>query len=850
MLKPMTEAQAPLFPKSPEPAETGGHTVVIIDGHALAFRSYYAIRNLTNSKGRTTNAIFGFARSLLRILSEEGDYDATVVAFDSSARTFRHEAYEDYKAGRAPTPEDLPAQVETIKEIVDLLGLHQVEVPGLEADDLIGTIAKRCEDLGYSVEIVTSDRDAYQLVSDRISVRGLDKRERFGPDEVLKKYGVSAEQWTDYRALTGDPSDNIPGARGIGPKSAQKLLQRYGDLDTILANLDRIEPSSQAEKIRTSLSEVRQSLELSRIVTDAPLEIDPGGWADRRLQKESLLKLLQELEFGSIIRELGLSEAVKYREAPWPLEGGVMGFSLSSTSPMMAELRGFALARDGEVAAAPDPEAAIAYLRSTSNLDTCDAKALSVFARRLGLKASPGDDPLLMAYLFDVNTVLVEEVARRYGAGEWGEDPRVRAEATAELLRILGDQLRGRQREIYESIERPLQGILADMELRGIKIDQDRLIDLSETLAETLTEIESHVRKVAGDDSLNLNSRDQLAELLFDRLNLQPGRRTSTGKRSTAVSALEPLREEHEVVGKILEYRELAKLKNTYLDPLPRLVHPATDRVHTTFNQAVVATGRLSSTNPNLQNIPVRTEIGREIRRAFVAEEGRKLLVADYSQIELRILAHVAEDPTLIEAFREGEDIHRRTAANVYHVAADEVTPAMRRVAKVINFGILYGMSAHRLARELGIEYDEAEHFIDTYFTGYPGVRSYIDSTLNFCRQKGYVETLLGRRRHIPDINSSNRNAREYAERTAYNMPIQGMAADIMKISMVQLAPALAPVDAHLLLQVHDELVIEVPAPHVEEVSERVRGIMERAYALAVPVVAEVGVGDNWLDAK
>ena len=849
----MTNPQTSLFPSPAERSSTNGNTLIVIDGHALAFRSYYAIRELTNSKGQATNAVFGFVRSLLRILTEGGDETTTVVTFDAPAKTFRHEAYKDYKAGRAPTPDDLPGQIEMIKEIVGHLGLHQVEMPGLEADDLIGTIAKTCEQLGFLIEIVTSDRDAYQLISDRVCVRGLDKTERFGPTEVFEKYGVTVNQWTDYRALTGDSSDNIPGARGIGPKSAQKLLERYQNLDFILNNLDSVEPQSQAAKIRDSIDDVLQSRVLSKIVTNAPIEIDPHGWAERKINREPLLKILKRLEFGSIIRELGLAEliTVSYEEITWPLTDGAVGFVLSEASPMWANLDEMALARERKVSIAPNPTAATEYLEAAEQLDACDAKALSVLTRRIvGTPTQPGDDPLLMAYLCDVNTVQVEKVALRYGAGEWKNDAKSRAEITADLLRILRQQLDGKQLELYETIERPLQGILAAMEYRGIEVNESILNDLSASISITLKEIESYVRELAENPDLNLNSRDQLADLLFDKLGLKAGRRTSTGKRSTAVSALEPLISSHEVVPKILTYRELSKLKNTYLDRLPKLIHPETGRIHTTFNQALVATGRLSSANPNLQNIPVRTEVGRKIRKSFVAASGWKLLVADYSQIELRILAHIADDPALINSFQNGEDIHRRTAAQIYNVESSEVSPSMRRVAKIINFGILYGMSAHRLSRELGINYDRAQSFIDTYFTGYPGVQKYIESTLSFCRDKGYVETLLGRRRHIPDIKSTNRNTREYAERTAYNMPIQGTAADIIKTAMIELAPALIPLNAHLLLQVHDELIIEAPETNINEVSKQVKATMEHAFQLKVPLVVDVGVSDNWLDAK
>lgn len=848
----MTNEQDTLF-ETLETPKVNGHKIVVIDGHALAFRSYYAIRELSNSKGVSTNAVYGFVRSLLRILKEEGEHDATVVTFDAHAKTFRHEQYEDYKAGRAPMPDDLPWQIDTIKKLVTLLGLYQIEVAGLEADDLIGTIAKRCEAQGYSVEIVTSDRDAYQLVSKRICVRGLDKTDRYGPDEVFKKYGVRVDQWTDYRALTGDSSDNIPGAKGIGPVTAQKLLQRYKTLDYMLEHLDEVEPSKVAQKLHDSLDNIKFSRELSQIVTDANIDIDPKSWAVRELDAEPLKELLSELEFGSVLRELGLgTQAAAYGSATWGemFFGGTIGYVLSDISPMNAELRDLAVAASGSVATAQNEEERLELLKNVAELEACDAKALAVYACKLGFNCKPGDDPLLMAYVLDSNTASPEAVARRYGAGEWGETAAARAVVSAELLKILPDKLQGKQQELYTNLEKPLAAVLAEMEGCGIKIDVPFLKAQSEALAARLETLQTEIRKVADNPDLNINSRDQLAELLYDKLNLQAGKKTATGKRSTAVSVLEPLAEQHPVVKKILDYRELAKLKSTYLDPLPRLVNSKTGRVHTTFNQMVAATGRLSSTNPNLQNIPIRTDIGRQIRRGFIAEEGFRLLVADYSQIELRILAHIAGEPALLEVFRSGEDIHRRTAAQVLGVKADAVTADMRRIAKIINFGVLYGMSAHRLTRELGIEYDEADLFIKNYFKGYPKVKQYIDDTLVFARKNGYVETLLGRRRMIPDINSKNRNAREYAERTAYNMPIQGTQADIIKLAMITLAPKLRELESHLLLQVHDELVVEVPESHSEEVASCVQETMEQAYELSVPLVAEVGVGDNWLEAK
>jgi DNA polymerase-1 len=844
-----------------DPAAAPRHRVVIIDGHALAFRSYYAIRELTNSKGARTNAVYGFMRSLLRILQDEGERDATVVTFDAPAKTFRHEQYADYKAGRAPTPEDLPAQIDTIKKVVALLGLYQIEVPGLEADDLFGTIASKAAKAGYSVEIVTSDRDAYQLISEHICVRGLDKRDRLMPDDVFEKYGVRVEQWIDYRSLTGDSSDNIPGAKGIGPVTAKKLLQRYTSLDYILEHLDEVEPPKVAAKIRASLEDVKQSRHLSTIIIDADIDLDVTNWADRQLDADGLTALLQELEFTSITAELGLAEQHHTQQHPAQQHHydtiawkdaffGTLGYVLSDGNPLLAELNELAVANAQTVASTQDEAAMLEHLTATEVINAVDAKRLCVYARQHGIACLPGDDPLLMGYVLDPTNPQIDTLANREGAGTWGKDAASRATVSAQLLNSLGSKLTGDQRQLYDTIERPLAAVLVDMEHVGVRLDVPFLQAQAERLAGDLARLETNVRDIAADDNLNLNSRDQLATLLYDKLGLKAGKKTSTGKRSTAVSALEPLKDEHEVVQFILDYRELAKLKSTYLDPLPKLVHPDTGRLHTTFNQTVVATGRLSSANPNLQNIPIRTEIGRQIRQGFIAAEGHMLLVADYSQIELRILAHMAQEPALVTAFQNGEDIHRRTAAEVYGVIPADVDGQMRRTAKIINFGVLYGMSAHRLTRELEIPYDDADAFIKTYFARYPNVQGYIDKTLEHAREHGYVETLLGRRRPIPDINAKNRNQREYAERTAYNMPIQGTAADIMKLAMIALHPKLKDHAAKLLLQVHDEIIVEAPKDAADAVSKVMQTTMQDAYALDVPLVADVGAGQNWLEAK
>ncbi len=831
-------------------AEAAGDKVIVVDGHGLAYRSYFGMRDLSTSRGQPTHAVYGFLRTLLTLLAE--DDASVIVAFDAPAPTFRHERFEAYKAGRAPTPDDLPSQIAVIKRLLDLMGVPRREVPGFEADDLFGTIARRCAAQGYRVEVVTSDRDALQLVDERVRVRNPDRSGTMGPEDVEARYGVTPAQWVDYRALTGDSSDNLPGVRGIGPVAARTLLQRYGSLDRVLADLDHVEPASSARKIADDREALALSRELSRIRTDVDLPVDPPSWRRGRPDRPALAALLQELEFGSILHELGLAQRVTYRDAAWAelAPDGAIGYVLDGERPTTARLVDLALASEGRVARAADAGERTAALERPTPLDACDAKALTVAARLQGIDALPGDDPLLMAYVLDPSGASAERLTRRHGAGEWGPDARSRAVATAELLRILGPRLEGDQRAIYEELERPLQAVLAEMELAGVRLDVDRLHRQSAALQARIARLEERVRALAGAPEFNVNSRDQVAELLFETLGLRAGRRTATGKRSTAVSALEPLRGEHEAVDLILEHRELSKLKSTYLDPLPDLVDPASGRLHTTFNQTVVATGRLSSTNPNLQNIPVRSELGREIRRAFIAEDGARLLVADYSQIELRVLAHVADEPALITAFQRGEDVHRRTAAELFGVDPHEVSAEMRRRAKVVNFGILYGMGPRSLGADLEIGLREAEGIIATYFQRYPRVRAYLDGTLAFCREHGYVATSMGRRRPIPDIHSPNRSAREYAERTATNMPIQGTAADIMKRAMLLLAPALRALDGRLLLQVHDEIVAEVPADAAEAAVSAAREAMAGAASLRVPLVAEVGVGRNWLEAK
>ncbi|PYE55933.1 DNA polymerase I [Deinococcus yavapaiensis] len=836
-------------------------TVVLVDGHALAYRSYFAISSLTTSRGEPVQAVFGFARQLLRMLRNGNQQ--VIVVFDAPAKTFRHEQFEDYKAGRAKTPEDLPKQIDRIRKLVDLLGLQRFEMPGYEADDIIGSITRKAEKEGFEVRILTSDRDAYQLLDDRVRVIN-SKEELLGPAEILEKYGVTVKQWVDYRALTGDASDNIPGAKGIGPKTASKLLQDYGTLDKVLeeAQAGTLKPKSAQEKIAASIDDVKFSRELSCMVTDLDIDVAlgvPRGTVDR----DALLNELRDLEFNSMVRDVvaivgsgddvtatvpAEPDAVKIGEWQTPSEGVVWGYRLKREDDLTAELLE-AATFDGETARVM-PEVDLSEFVGQRELVGVNAKALATHLLIRGVDVRPGEDPMLMAYLLDSGVTNPELACQRHLNHPWPDQAAGRAVAGARLLAVLPEKFDDLRRKLYDDIEKPLSDVLAKMEVRGVRIDAELLRGMSVAMGARLTDLEAQIYEQAGRE-FQIGSRDQLETVLYDELKLATSKKTKlTGKRSTAVQALEPLRDEHPIVGLILEHRELSKLKNTYLDNMTNLVNPTTNRLHTTFSQTSVATGRLSSLNPNLQNIPIRTDTGREIRKAFIADPGFCLISADYSQLELRLLAHIADDPKMQEAFKEGADIHRRTASQVLGVIEELVTTQQRRTAKTVNFGVLYGMSAHRLSNDLKISYVEAHGFIERYFAAFPGIRAYIDRTLDFCRKHGYVETLMGRRRYVPEINASNKNVREAAERVAYNMPIQGTAADIMKLAMVRLEPELSNLGARLLLQVHDEILVEAPESVADDVADLIRREMTDAFDLKVPLGVEVGVGPNWFDTK
>jgi DNA polymerase-1 len=916
---------------APNGGQANPNTLVLIDGHALAFRSYFAVPPLSNSRGESTNAIVGFLKMTLRLARQSGNQ--VIVVFDPPVKTFRHEQFEGYKSGRAAMPTDLPGQINRIRAIVDAIGFPRLEEPGYEADDVIASITRMAEGRGFQVRIVTSDRDAYQLLDDHVRVISNDFS-LIGPAEVLEKYGVTVRQWVDYRALTGDASDNIPGAKGIGPKTASKLLQEYGTLEAVMAaaKAGTLEPKGTREKLVASEENVAFSHQLSCMVTDLPLNVELGVG---RLPGDpvELEVLLDELELHTLKRDIAAmiggtggkgAEPFAARSAPaqapqpdtasfeapalaeWktPAQNVTWGYVLSREDDLTAELTG-AATFDGKVArvapliepvreapnAAPAPgglfddaEAAAPLTKTQQKaadkavrdaekaaqklalqfpatvseaefigqrtVTAAGAKALAAHLNVRGLRVEPGADPLLMAYLLDPANTAMPAVSQRYLGTLWPAEAAGRAAITHRLLEVLPPQLDAPRRKLYDEMEVPLAAVLTRMEVRGVRLDGAYIRGLADATSAKIARLEGEIHTHAG-RVFPIRSRDQLEAVLYDELGLASGKKTKlTGKRTTAISALEPLRNEHPIIPALLEYRELEKLRGTYLEPLPNLVNPRTGRLHTTFAQTAVATGRLSSLNPNLQNIPIRSETGREIRKGFIADEGFCLISADYSQIELRLLAHISGDKLMQQAFLEGADIHRRTAAQVLGLEESTITANQRRAAKTVNFGVLYGMSAHRLSNDLGIPYAEAAGFIDTYFSTYPGIRQYIDTTLAEGREKGYVETLYGRRRYVPELNASNRTLREAGERLAYNMPIQGTAADIIKVAMVQLDGQLEALGARLLLQVHDELLIETPEDRADEVAALTKRVMEGAAQLSVPLAVEVGVGPNWYDTK
>ncbi|HEX9204765.1 MAG TPA: DNA polymerase I [Candidatus Deferrimicrobiaceae bacterium] len=851
-------------------------TLHLIDGHNVLYRTFFGVPRLTAPDGTPTNAVLGVARILLKILREENPA-AVAAVFDSPGPTPRHELFPEYKANRMKVPEDLAAQIPVVEELIDALGIPRLAVPGVEADDLIGTLARRAEERGMDVVIVSSDKDLYQLVSKRVTVRDGLKGNTVGEEQVEEVFGVPPGKVTDLLALAGDPSDNVPGVPGIGEKTASGLIREFGSLEELLAHTGRLS-GSRREKIERNADAARLCHRLVTIDRDVPVPTGPEELVPRGIDTSRVAPLFRRLGFRKLLEELDLPEfapAIPGAGAPkavaWMRPDSLEGW-LRALGPGHRVAAG--LAYDGEretcvgVAVEGEPvhvlpagaalEAATALCGLGATISLYDGKSLY----RRGAREAPSEDLRLFdvqvaGYLLapDEGTPAFPKLRSRFlpsslAAAE-GETPEERAAERASAMLALGDVLRERLDEagllaVFRDLDMPLLPVLHRMEERGIRIDPEIFRTLSGELAHDISAIEGKVAAAAGTE-FNINSPKQLAFLLFEKLGLPPVKRTKTGF-STDVEVLEQLSGLHEIPSLVLEYRSLAKIRSTYVDVLPGLVDPRDGRIHTTLHQTQTATGRLSSSDPNLQNIPIRTALGLRIRSGFVAEEGNLLIGADYSQVELRLLAHLSGDAELIRRFREGDDIHAATAAAVFGVDPAGVTAELRRRAKVINFGILYGMSPFGLSRELGIGGKEAKAYIDQYFDRYPGVKDYIEEIKSTARKNGYVSTIMGRRRFLKDIDSRNRVLREAAERMAVNTPIQGSAADLIKLAMIRADRDFRGrgMGARLILQVHDELIVEAPDAEAAVAGTALREAMEGVASLSVPLTVTVSLGKNW----
>jgi len=887
------------------PASRG--RLFLIDSMSYIFRAYHQpqTQRFYTRSGLPTGAIFVFNNMLRKLLeAHRPDYVAGI--FDAAAPTFRDALYAEYKANRAEMPADLAQQIPYIRRLLEALHIPILEFPGYEADDVIGALAVQGAGAGLDVFIVSSDKDMLQLVTEDAdagrdsggSVRVLvPTKDDLVCDaaKVEELLGVPPSRVPDVMALRGDAIDNIPGAPGIGDKGSRELIQRFGSVEAALEHAAEVQRKTYRESLENHRDQILLSKKLATIEIAVPVTLDREAITAREPDREALQQLYKELEFHSLAQEF--LPALDMREknyAELATEAEVAAF-LATLPEGTALIPAFGEATDGKdedkegdgegklrfempgsrpgaiaLALAVSPAAGLArtiperllpaacgWLESAERSKAvCDAKVALRALRRRGIAlGGVHDDMLLYSYLLDPTqgSHTLEGVAERRFGVRLGGNPAERADVLGQLARLLAREVEEADlRRLYEEIELPLAPVLADMEEIGVRVDSDELARLSQQLAGQIEALTAEIHRLAGGE-FNINSPQQLAKVLFEQLKLPAPRKYGKGKvYSTAFDVLEDLAEEHEVPRKVLEFRQLTKLKSTYMDTLPRLVNPRTGRIHTTFDQAGTATGRLASRDPNLQNIPIRTELGRQIRAAFLPEPGWKILSADYSQIELRLLAHFSQDQALVEAFQKGLDIHSRTAELVFGVPPLMQSSEHRRRAKVINFGIVYGLSAFGLSQQLGIEQSDAQKFIDDYFATYAGVRAYVDKCLAEVRRAGVVRTLFGRLRPIPEINSRNPQQRGFAERTAINTPLQGTAADLIKLAMIRIHRELLRqgLRARMTLQVHDELLLEAPPEEVDAARRLVKREMEQAASLSVPLIAEVGVGNNWRDVK
>ncbi|MCM3086410.1 DNA polymerase I [Bhargavaea ginsengi] len=872
--------------------------MLLLDGNSLAYRAFFALPLLTNDQGVHTNAVYGFAMMLEKILKEEKPTHM-LVAWDAGKTTFRHSTYKEYKGGRQKTPPELSEQFPYIRKMLDAYNIRQYELESYEADDIIGTLSREAAQTGVETVVITGDKDLTQLADDAVTIfitrKGMTDIEAYTPDHVMEKYGLQPEQIIDMKGLMGDASDNIPGVPGVGEKTAIKLLKQFGTVEAVYEGIDEVSGKKLKEKLTENEELAKISKQLATINTESPIEIGIGDLNYPGPDMEQVIPVFRELNFRTLIEKADGAQT-----APEPEEAEEIRFEILEQVPdallksgiafhvelsdehyHTADILGVSLSDGEEIVFIPMENLAgdrrFAGWLSDESMEklTVDAKASLAALARLGMKADGiVFDLLLAAYIANPSVSLTDasSAAREFGFTGISEDQAIygkgakRAvparEAVAEhasrkalavyRLRstVEGRLKENKQYELYRDLEIPLATILGRMEATGVRTERGILEEIGADLAGKLEAIEEQIYGMAG-QKFNINSPKQLGVILFEEMGLPAIKKTKTGY-STAADVLEKLRGRHEIIDQILEYRQLGKLQSTYIEGLLKEIH-ADGKIHTYYQQALTQTGRLSSTNPNLQNIPVRIEEGRKIRKAFVpSEPGWVMLAADYSQIELRVLAHMSGDERLIAAFREGEDIHTRTAGDVFHVEAQDVTPDMRRAAKAVNFGIVYGISDYGLSQNLNITRKEAAEFIDRYLASFPGVKQYMDASVAEAKEKGFVTTLLNRRRYLPDINSRNFNLRSFAERTAMNTPIQGTAADIIKKAMVEMDKRLEQegLQARMLLQVHDELIFECPKEELDKLGQIVPEVMESALELDVPLLVESESGSSWYDTK
>ncbi len=884
--------------------------VILIDGSSYLFRAYHALPPLTNSKGQPTGAVYGVANMIRKLLN---DYqpERIAVVFDSKVKTFRHELFPEYKANRAVMPDELKVQIEPLHNIIRAMGIPLICVEGVEADDVIGTLAIEAKKNGYEVIISTGDKDFAQLVNTHITLINTMTNTSLDHDGVVNKFGVRPDQIIDYLTLVGDTSDNVPGVPSVGPKTAEKWLSQYGNLDSLIANANNI-TGKVGEKFRDFINQIPLTKQLVTIKCDVQLPVNIHDIVVEKPNVESLHSLYLELEFKALLAKLDQEKpatptnydtVLTERQLDLWLDklnkSSLIAFDTETTSlnDIVAELVGISVAiESGDAAYIPlahdykkapqqlDRETVLEKLIPILNGEnkiiigqnikydlnvignynyTFTGALVDTMLESYVLTGGTGRhdmDTLALNYL-GKSTIKFEDVAGKGKkqitfnqvpidtASQYAAED---ADITWQLHQVLSSKLKEipSVEKVFKEIEMPLVPVLMRMERQGVLIDSALLRSRSHVLASRIEKLQEEAQKLAGQD-FNLSSPKQLQDILFNKMQLPVISKTPTGQPSTSEAVLQELAMTYPLPNIILEHRSLSKLKSTYTDSLPEQVNPKTGRVHTSYNQAVTSTGRLSSTDPNLQNIPIRTEEGRKIRQAFIAPKGYKIVSADYSQIELRIMAHLTGDPGLVSAFQHGLDVHKSTASDIFNVPIEQVTPEQRRRAKAINFGLIYGMSPYGLSRQINVEREEAQHYMETYFHRYPLVKQYMDDTRELARKQGYVETIKGRRLYMNDINSSNFNVRNAAERAAINAPMQGTAAEIIKIAMINIDHWLInkKVDAKMIMQVHDELVFEVAESIVDGFIVDIKHLMESAVKLHVPLEVSFGTGDNWDEA-